>query len=604
MSPSVTPKHFSGPGQLRREPRGGTGAPYPSACFGRWPVGARTVAVLALAVAGASLVPGTSLADDPAETGATPHSQDLIPGPQGTGSLVRTAQPPVVPLASIAPPPKVTVAFVAEAPVVPLASIAQPPAASPDTALPGASPPVSSPDSAPPAVTPPTARAQTPDTTSPPPPAQTADAASPPAAPAVSHWPQIVGAQYTFIRQHQTELTSPYEGPRSLDPSGDTQSSHTIGLYLGWAVLDHLQLYFDTEKFMGAGVSGAQGLAGLPNGDVIRQGAGNLPKRFYIARKFVRYLIALPGSGTKVAERTQDQLSVPEPTTRIEIKAGVLAANDDFDLNRYAGSTRIQFMNWSLWNNGAWDFAADTRGYTEGVVAGFVSPQWSIKYGLYEMPVRANQQQLESSISKARGENLELTYKPGADDNSTVIRALVYRNTARMGIYEDAIAFAEATGTMPDIVAQDREGRHKTGVGVNVEQPLADEGETGVFARAGWNDGKTESFAFTEVDRTLSVGGQLAGGRWKRPADRVAVALAVNGLSGAHHQYLADGGIGFLLGDGRLSYGPEEILEAYYRAQFGNYVQLSPDVQYIRDPGYNRDRGPVTVWGLRLHLQY
>jgi high affinity Mn2+ porin len=355
---------------------------------------------------------------------------------------------------------------------------------------------------------------------------------------------------------------------------------------------------------MGAGVSGAQGLGGLPNGDVIRQGAGNLPKRFYVARKFVRYLIALPGSSTKLAERAQDQLSVPEPTTRIEIKAGVLAANDDFDLNRYASSTRTQFMNWSLWNNGAWDFAADTRGYTEGVVAGFVSPQWSIKYGLYEMPVRANQQQLESSISKARGENIELTYKPSTDDNSTVIRALVYRNTARMGIYEDAIAFAEATGTVPDIVAQDREGRHKTGFGVNLEQPLADDGESGVFARAGWNDGKTESFAFTEIDRTLSAGGQLAGGRWKRPEDRVAVAVAVNGLSGAHRQYLAGGGVGFLLGDGRLNYAPEEILETYYRAQFGHYVQLSPDVQYIRDPGYNRDRGPVTVWGLRLHLQY
>lgn len=425
--------------------------------------------------------------------------------------------------------------------------------------------------------------------------------------PPASHWPQVVGAQYTFIRQHQGELTSPYEGPRSLDPTGDTQSSHTIGLYLGWAVFDHLQLYLDTEKFMGAGVSGAAGLAGLTNGDVIRQGAGNLPKRFYIARKFIRYLIPLPFGGaqaTKVAERGQDQLPGPEPATRIEIKVGVLAANDDFDLNRYANSTRTQFMNWSLWNNGAWDFAADTRGYTEGVVVGFVSPQWSVKYGLYEMPVRANQQQLESSIGKARGENLELTYKPGTDDNSTVIRALVYLNTARMGVYEDAIAIAQASGTVPDIVADDQEGRHKLGFGLSLEQPLADDGETGVFARAGWNDGKTESFAFTEVDRTLSVGGQLAGGRWKRPEDRVAVAVAMNGLSGPHRQYLADGGIGFLLGDGRLNYGPEEILESYYRFQFGHYVQFSPDVQYIRDPGYNRDRGPVAVWGVRLHAQY
>ena len=423
-----------------------------------------------------------------------------------------------------------------------------------------------------------------------------------------SRWPQVVGAQYTFIRQHQTELTSPYRGPRSLDPGGDTQSSHTIGLYLGWAIIDHLQLYLDTEKFMGAGVSGAQGLGGLPNGDVIRQGSGNLPKRFYLARKFVRYLIPLPFGGpgeTQVAERAQDQLPGAEPATRIEIKVGVLAASDDFDQNRYANSTRTQFMNWSLWNDTAWDFAADTRGYTQGVVLGFVSPRWSIRYGLYEMPVRANEQQLEASIRKARGENLELTCRTGADEgHSAVIRLLAYRNTARMGIYADAIALARATGTVPNIVAQDQEGRHKWGFGLNVEQPLADEGATGVFARAGWNDGKTESFAFTEVDRTLTLGGQLGGGRWRRADDRLALAVAVNGLSVPHRQYLEDGGTGFLLGDGRLNYGHEQILETYYRAQLGPYVQLSPDLQYVRNPGYNRDRGPVPIYGVRLHLEY
>ena len=419
-----------------------------------------------------------------------------------------------------------------------------------------------------------------------------------------SHWPQLLGAQYTFVRQHQTELTSPYQGPRSLDPSGDTQSSHTLGVYLGWAVIDHLQLYLDTEKFMGAGVSGAQGLAGLANGDVIRQGAGNLPKRFYIARKFVRYLIPLPfgGSGqTQEAERAQDQLPGPEPASRIEIKVGVLAANDDFDQNRYANSTRTQFMNWSLWNNTAWDFAADTRGYSKGVVVGFVSPRWSLKYGLYQMPERANDQQLEASIAKARGENLELTYKA---DGGAVLRLLGYRNTARMGIYQDAIALARATGTLPDIVAQDREGRHKWGLGLNGEQPLADDGATGVYARAGWDDGKTESFAFTEVDRTCTVGAQLSGVHWRRTDDRLALAVAVNGLSAPHRQYLAAGGVGFLLGDGRLSYGHEEILESYYRVQLGHYVQLSPDLQYIRNPGYNRDRGPVTIYGVRLHLEY
>jgi carbohydrate-selective porin OprB len=259
-------------------------------------------------------------------------------------------------------------------------------------------------------------------------------------------------------------------------------------------------------------------------------------------------------------------------------------------------------MNWALWNNTAWDFAADTRGYSKGVVIGYVSPMWSLKYGVYEMPLRANDQQLETSIRRAHGQNIELTLNPNSA--GTVVRLLAYRNTARMGVYEDALALAAATGAVPDIVAQDREGRHKTGFGVNAEQPLADGGASGLFLRAGWDDGKTESFAFTEVDRTLTLGGQLSGVHWRRGDDRAGVALAINGLSPVHRDYLAAGGIGFLLGDGRLNYGPEEILEAYYRLQFGHYVQLSPDLQYIRDPGFNRDRGPVSVWGLRLHLEY
>jgi carbohydrate-selective porin OprB len=231
-----------------------------------------------------------------------------------------------------------------------------------------------------------------------------------------------------------------------------------------------------------------------------------------------------------------------------------------------------------------------------------------VKFGIYRMPLYANAQTLET-LARARGENLELTLSPPA--LGTIVRLLAYRNTARMGDYAQALAIAAATGGVPNIAADDREGRHKLGLGVNAEQPLADDGESGLFMRLGWNDGKTEDFVFTEVDRHASVGGQLSGIHWQRAEDRLGVGLVLEGLSTPHRQYLEAGGLGFLLGDGRLNYAAEEIFETYYRAQWSFArgasavrVQLSPDLQYIRNPGYNQDRGPVRFFTLRLHLEY
>ena len=422
-----------------------------------------------------------------------------------------------------------------------------------------------------------------------------------------SDWPQLLGAQYTFIEQRQSTLLSPYRGALSLHPEGDRQGTHTMGLYTGWAPLDWGQLYFDTEKFMGAGVSGTTGLAGLTNGDVVRQGVAGLKKQFYIARLYARLLLPL-AAGTVAVARAQDQIPGSEATTRLELKVGRFAVSDDFDRNRYAGAARTQFLNWSLWDNSAWDYAANTRGYTDGLVLGYLSPAWSVKFGIYRMPLYANAQTLET-LARARGENLELTLSPPA--LGTIVRLLAYRNTARMGDYAQALAIAAATGGVPNIAADDREGRHKLGLGVNAEQPLADDGESGLFMRLGWNDGKTEDFVFTEVDRHASVGGQLSGIHWQRAEDRLGVGLVLEGLSTPHRRYLEAGGLGFLLGDGRLNYAAEEIFETYYRAQWSFArgasavrVQLSPDLQYIRNPGYNQDRGPVRFFTLRLHLEY
>jgi hypothetical protein len=422
-----------------------------------------------------------------------------------------------------------------------------------------------------------------------------------------SDWPMLLGAQYTFIEQRQSSLESPYQGIRSLHPDGDRQGTHTMGLYSGWAPRSWGQLYLDAEKFMGAGVSGGTGVGSVANGDVIHAGVPGLKKEFYIARLYARFMLPLSAEAAPVS-RAQDQIPGTEASRRLEIKIGRLSVTDDFDRNSYANAARTQFLSTALWNNTAWDFAANTRGYTDGFVIGYVSPAWSLKYGAYRMPLSANGQTLETLL-RARGENLELTLSPTG--MSTVVRLLAYRNTARMGDYAQALTIAAAAGAVPDVAATDQEGRHKSGFGLNAEQPLADDGNTGLFLRLGWQDGRTEDFAFTEDDRQASAGGQLSGVHWARGEDRLGVAAVVEGLADVHRAYLAAGGSGFLLGDGRLDYGREQILETYYRAQWdwpwgriALRAQLTPDFQYIRNPGFNQDRGPVRFYALRIHLEY
>ncbi len=413
--------------------------------------------------------------------------------------------------------------------------------------------------------------------------------------------PQWLGAQYTMVDQHQSSLHSPYSGSQSLLARGDTERSHTFGAYFGVVLPAHFQLYFDVEMFKGEAVSGGSGLGGFANGDVVHSGGGTVSKTAYVARRYLRWTLPL-GGPTEPTKRAQDQLPGQEATRRIEVKLGKMAVSDDFDKNRYADSARTQFLNWSLLNETAWDFAADTRGYSDGLLVGWINPAWSLRYGVYRMPAEANGSRLVDSLRRARGEQLELTIQPKTD--GAALRILAFRNVASMGIYRDAIAFAVARGTTPDIRADDYPGRRKFGFALNGELPLADDGDTGLFARAGWNDGRTESFAYTEVDRSLSGGLQLSGVHWGRSQDHLGIALAVDGLSPDHREYLALGGSGFVLGDGALHYGRECIAEAYYSLALFKQLTLGPDFQLIRNPGYNRARGPARFVSLRAHLEF
>jgi hypothetical protein len=410
----------------------------------------------------------------------------------------------------------------------------------------------------------------------------------------------LLGAQTTFIGQDLRPFHASYSGPMSLVDTGDRQLSQSYGIYGGACLTAGLAVYLDAEMIRGSGISHASGVAGVTNGDVLRQGSVDLGNGPYIARLFARWTLPLWSPGRDTVAAAIDAMPTIVSNRRIEISAGRFAVTDVLDLNRYANSTRTQFLDWVLFNDGAWDYAANTRGYSNGVAVAWITPGWALRAGSFQMPTFANGNTFDNDLANARGDNVELTV---AVPDDGILRLVVYENHARMGRYAVATETALARGVTPNIVADDAPGRTKYGIALNGELPLADNGESGVFARAGWNDGRNESFAFTEVDRLVSAGIQVAGTHWSRAGDDVGVAFAADGISGAHRDYLAAGGSGFLLGDGALRYGHEVVTEAYYNARFGPFLTVSPDVIRIANPGYNRDRGPAIVLSLRINAR-
>ena len=416
--------------------------------------------------------------------------------------------------------------------------------------------------------------------------------------------PKLLDMQFTGIYQNMPSFHSPYRDDNSLrfDHGLGQKFTDTYGIYFGSQITDNLQAYCDIEMFRGHGISNGLGLGGFVNGDFIRAGPANLGANPYLARLYLRYLIPLSEERNEPAEPAMDQLPSRDPTSRIEIKFGRFTPTDDMDLNRYANNPRIQFLNYAFLYNPAWDYVSDTRGYSQGITVSLVKPTWRLTFGGFQINTIANGMDLDWRIGKAGGYNLELALKP--NKFGTVIRLLGYYNQGNMGRYRDALNIARADSVTPDVIVLDEKIHRKYGFGINLEQPLADNGETGLFARAGWSDGHTTTWSYAEADRHLSVGVQVSGVHWRRAEDRFGIAYGVQGISNLHKQYLAEGGLGMLLGDGKLNYGLEQILELYYRVQLGRYIQISPDFQYIWNPGYNHDRGPAQVYGLRLHLSY
>ena len=422
---------------------------------------------------------------------------------------------------------------------------------------------------------------------------QSPSSQTPPVEP--EHWNLFY--QATSIGQYHGPFRSPYSGPFSLQDHIERDVSLTTTLFLGLRLEKNTALYFDPEIAGGRGFSGVDGLANSSNGELPRV-ASATPKP-YVARLYVSHYFGF-GNVTESIESDENQLAGERPMNRYTITAGRFTLTDFFDNNRYSHDPRTQFMGWAVMFNGAWDYPADVRGYTWGWVHEFHTRNWSVRYGSAAMPRVANGLRFDRRLFRNRGDVFEGEYRYTINKHSGTIRALHYLNHANAGNYAEAIRQAELTGT-PDVTSTRHNGTLKYGFGLNMEQELTK--NIGIFARLGWNDGKTESFAFTAIDRLATAGISISGERWRRPFDTVGTELTVSGISGVHALYLARGGYDFLIGDGRLQYGPEYISETYYSARLFTGFFASFDLQHVANPAYNQQRGPVWIPSVRLHLE-
>lgn len=410
-----------------------------------------------------------------------------------------------------------------------------------------------------------------------------------------------ISGQLNLIFQAHPAFPARYSGPFSLGPQAEHGLSNVIGIYGGVRLNQTTDVVVHLEHAGGDGINGGSGLAGYTNLDVVRN--PSLRGKLYTARVMIRHVFALGGE-PKATPSGPFSLVPVVPERRLEIRAGKFSTVDYFDVNEVGSDIHLQFMNYASDNNGAYDYAADTRGYTIGVLVEYITPGWALRFGEGLMPTTANGNTLDWNLRQARAENVELEIRRGlVRGHEGRVRLLGWVNHARMGRYADAVAAFKAGLTpQPDIVFTRRPGTVKYGAGLNIEQPLGH--GLRVFGRAGWDDGQTETFAYTEIDRTGVVGADSTGQYWHRPKDKVGIVFITNGLAAEHREYLTLGGSGFQLGDGGLTYGHEQILEMYYTVPVVRGVFASVDLQRIVNPGYNQDRGPVLVTSVRLHFDF
>lgn len=408
--------------------------------------------------------------------------------------------------------------------------------------------------------------------------------------------------QSTYVWQHKRGINAPYSGPFSLSPHPENTYTFTLTGAFGKRLWDGGEIYFDPEITQGVPLSNLSGMAGFYNGEITRASGAN--PILYPVRLFVRQTWDL-GGAQETLPSEMNQLAGVVDKNRAVLTVGFLPPLDIFDNNAYAHDPRTQFMNWCNMTHCAFDYAADARGNTWGAALEIYRDDWVLRAGQFMQPKDPNQLPLDWQYFKHHGQNFELEHAHELSGQPGKLRFMAYRNTARMGSFADAGSSANfaannaagitATGTV-------RKEAMKYGAGLNFEQSITS--EIGIFSRLMWQDGRYETYAFTEAHRSFALGTSLNGRLWKREHDTVGIAAMHNELSGIYRQYLAAGGLGYFIGDGKINYAGEEIVEGYYSLGIRRNVWATMDYQYILHPAYNADRGPASIAGMRLHWEY
>ena len=411
--------------------------------------------------------------------------------------------------------------------------------------------------------------------------------------------------QFTYIAQKHNGFPSKYSGQNSLADSVEPASkSITATLFLGRKLWKGAAFYFNPEVSGGNGLSFAKGVAGALNGETYRVGA--VAPAVFIARAYLQQNFPLRNTAYEEVKEDVNHVTEKIPSSRITISAGKFAISDFFDDNKYNKDPRSQFFNWAMWANGAWDYPANTRGYTFGVVAELIKPNWAIRLSSVAVPRIANFNLMEYN-SKAHSETIEFEHKLSIRKKPGAIRFIVSNTNSKAPSYAEGMkALATNNTFLLDVIQgnieNNKHGGKKFGIGFNGEQEITN--EVGIFTRIGWSDGKYASWAFTEIDRTVNFGLSVKGNKWKRLNDVFGIATVINGISTEHRNFLKAGGYGFIIGDGKLNYANETIVETYYNAKLSNFFWLTLDYQFVNHPAYNKDRGPVHVLGIRAHIEF
>src|ERR1700748_2933819 len=403
--------------------------------------------------------------------------------------------------------------------------------------------------------------------------------------------------QQTIITQSKPAFNAPYSGQNSLSPNSETQSSITTTFFGAARLWKGAEVYFNPELSGGAGLSKTLGVAGFPNGETFRVGSAS--PAIYIARLYFKQNFEW-GKDKDTIEADANQLAGLRSKRYLSITAGKFGMADFFDGNEFSHDPRTQFMNWALMDNGAWDYPANTRGYVLGSTGELGTHNWTLRFAFTMVVTKENSSTWDAKIGKANTQTLEFEKRYAIDGQKGTVRILTFLNNGKFGNYREAI---NQNPTAPDVDSTQHYGRHKYGFGISADQYITK--DLGVFAKTSYNDGHTETWFFTEIDRSLTFGGVLKGTQWKRGDDEAGLAFIGNGLSVPHRNYLADGGYGFLIGDGKLNYAPEMIAEVYYKVNaYQKKFFISPDYQFILNPAYNKDRGPVNVFSVRAHVEF